>query len=972
MQALAAPGTILAAEATHRLVEGHVRSEATGPLEVRGVSEPVRAYRLLGPQRRTRLEARAERGLTALVGRERELEILRDRLARARAGHGQVVGIVGEPGVGKSRLVHEFRASMADETLAVLQGDCRPHATPYAPIAEALRSAFGIGSDAGPAEVEDNLRRGVMSADPALTETFPLLREVCGLPADETTRGLDPRTRRQRTFEAIRAIVVAVSLGRPHAIVIEDLQWIDQTSEECLAFLVESLAGMRVLLLTTSRPGHAVRWADRAYFTQVALDVLDEEGTAAVLAACLGTRALPAGLARLVHDKVEGNPLFVEEVARALLERGTLVPSDGGVRWAGAPAVDVPATGQDIIRARIDALPEAAKRVLQTAAVIGRRFPGRLLARVAERPGELEEHLVTLRHAELIHETRVFPEAEYAFKHGMVQEVAYDTLLARRRRELHAATGRALEDLLRDRVAEQYEMLAHHFFTAGDRPKAIEYLTKSGERAAAVFAGLEAAARYEQALALVDAQDRARRAQLLHRIAEVSFFHRDPETTVRYSHSALEAHERLGDRRGAMGMHLNLAGIYMSQGWDGAREDRALGHLEAAAAIAEDDPDSVQKGLIFQRTAHLYLHRGAPATALAWAKRAVDLFTRIGVPMGTALGTASSYVGRVDEGVAYNEANWPGVVKMGNPLVISILAHELTLTLALARAPGRARAAGERGLQEFLALPAERRNAYFESMIRRPLALALILAGHAAPAAGECRFVDEVSAETLLGCFWEDTAAVALHWFRQGDWERARRVAERTIAVMTERNQVAAVSACAYVLGCLDLAEGRRAEAEARLARSLEICRGGGNVLFELWVLPVLGELYLETDRRDRAAGCVDRGEALLRPAGSWYGLPAGIHLARGMLARERREWVAAEAAFERAVEVNREHDLPWDEAKALSEWGRMLVARAAPGDRARARERSGAALDLFERVGARRHAEEVRRLAAASAAGGC
>jgi class 3 adenylate cyclase len=783
MQALAEPGTILIAEATHRLVEGYVRSEPLGPLEVKGKSEPVPTFRLVSRRRRTRLEAHAERGLTELVGRRRELEILQDRLDQARSGRGQVVGIVGEPGAGKSRLVYEFRRMFAGERVTMLTGDCvaSGQMTPYFPVIDVLKSSFHIDDGDNPLQVEEKLRRGVHQLDPALESVLLSLRDLFPLPANEPTGGGDPRSKRQKTFEAIRALTMAASQRRPQMIVIEDLHWIDQTSEDYLAFFVDSLANIPVLLVTTCRPGYAVRWADRTWFTGIALDLLTENGTAAILAARFGVSDLPPSLAALVHQKAEGNPLFVEEIAGSLLERGAIVRRNGGLAWSGAGIVDVPATGQDIIRARIDQLEEPVKRTTQIASVIGREFSLTLLREVAEQPSEVERHLDRLKRLELVYETRFFPEVVYAFKHALIQDVAYQTLLVRRRRELHAATGRALEALHGDRAADHAEVLARHFSAGDERAKALEYLTIAGNRAAAVFADREAAALYERALPLIGEDDLARRAACLHKLALATFYD-NIDATVRYGTSALELHERLGDRRNAMAMHAHVATTYMA-GWDAAREDSALGHLEAAAAIAAEDPDSVEKGLVYQRIGHLYLHRGEPAIAFAWAQRAVGVFDRLEVTMGTCIGTATAYQGRLYEGIGYNESNWERVVEAGNPLIIGVLAHELLVTLALARDVPRAKAYGKRALAAILrALAAQKQPAEHFQLVRLPPDPRLRpLARPNRPA--EAEIVERIEARTLppaAGRMRQQSASlccVAVKWR-----PRARRSSARSLA----------------------------------------------------------------------------------------------------------------------------------------------------------------------------------------------
>ncbi|MBI4609543.1 MAG: AAA family ATPase [Candidatus Rokubacteria bacterium] len=963
MQTLAEPGTILVTEATHRLVEGHVRSEALGPVQVKGRSEPVSVHKVTGRRRaRTRLDVSAERGLTPLVGRERELGLLQDCFARVKAGRGQVVGIVGEAGVGKSRVLYEFKRLLEGERVTWLEGHCVSYgqATPYLPVLEILRTNFHVEEEDNPLQIGEKLRQGFRVLDPNLEGILPFLGELFGLPLDdEVLKKLDPKTKRQKTFEAIRALTMAGSQRRPHVVIVEDLHWIDKTSEDYLAFLIDSLAGMPLLLLTTQRPGYSVRWADKTYYTQIALDLLTDVDTEVMLAQLLGARELPADLTRLVREKAEGNPLFVEEITRSLLERGVLVRSNGQVRWSQEARVEFPPTAQDIIRARVDHLEEPVKRALQTAAVIGRDFGPSLLARVSEAHAELDRHLQALKRLELIHEIRFFPEPEYSFKHAVIRDVAYESLLVHQRKGIHRLIGEAIEELYPDRLAEQYEILARHFSAADEREKALEYFEKAGDKAARAVALGEALALYEGALALVDPDNPMKKADLLVKLANVSTFvtsDAEADRVLAHAESALPFFERLGDKRSLLNTHLNVAALYIGGYWDATREDKALEHLEAAAALAEGDPDSVEKGLTYQRTAHLYLHRGQPATAIPWAQRAADLFARLRVPIGTALGTALTYTGQIDEGIAYNEKNWEPVLKVGNPLVIAILGHELSLTLALARDVPRAREWGERALSELL----KTQSIVFHGLLRRPLALIYTLSGDVSRAEEHYQAARAIQAKTKVGCYWEDAAAMGFYPFRRGEWDTAEEYLERMVPMYQEMNQLAAVAAYSFTLGSLNLGRGNHSRAEELFLRSLKICRDGGNVLFELWVLPVLVELYLKIGQMAKAAENVARGFELLKPGQNWYGLAGPVYLAKGMFGSASRNWEEATSAFEKAVAINRQYQLPWDEAEALYEWGLMHLARGEAGDREAAREKLNRSLEIFQHVGAKKDVEKV------------
>jgi predicted ATPase len=558
MQALAAPRTILLTEATHRLVAGYIRSEALGPVEVKGQRAPIQVYKVLGRRQwRSRLEMSAERGLTPLVGRQRELDLLHDCLGQAEGGCGQVVGIAGEAGVGKSRLLYEFHTALPTGRVHWLIGHCVAHGqtTPYLPLLEILRTNFQIDAEDNPLQIQEKLRQGVHLLDQSAVGALPFLEALFGLPgADEALRHLEPKDRRQQTFEAIRALAIAGSQRRPHVLVCENLHWLDQTSEDCFARLIESLAGFPILLLTTHRPGYTVRWADKTYYTQITPDLLTNAEAEAMVATLLGSRTLPPGLLQFIQEKAGGNPLFIEEVTQALVERGLLVQEHGGFTWTGDAEVAFPDTIQDIMRARLDRLQEPVKRTAQTAAVIGREFGLRLLARISERAEEIQRDLGTLKQVELIHETRLFPELAYRFKHAVIQDVAYESLLVQRRQALHGAIGEAIEDLYADRLEEQVALLAYHYARSMHQDRAMAYALRAGDRAARLYARAEATTYYAQALTMAQAlapSPEAQQAQIdaILKLAAVGMTRQDLERDEQNLAQARTLAEALADER---------------------------------------------------------------------------------------------------------------------------------------------------------------------------------------------------------------------------------------------------------------------------------------------------------------------------------------------------------------------------------------------------------------------------------------
>ena len=593
VQALAEPGTVLITEATHRVVEGYVRSEPLGPTTVKGRSEPVSIFKVTGRRRgRTRLEVSAERGLTQLVGRERELALLHDCLARAKAGRGQVVGIVGEPGVGKSRLLYEFRKSLEGERVTWLDGHCVAYGqtTPYLPVLDILRANFQIEEGDNPLQIREKLRQGLRLLDPALEVILPFLCELLGLPAEgESLKYLDPKDKRQKTFEAIRALTMAGSQRGPLVIIVEDLHWIDKTSEDYLAFLIESLAGMAHLLLTTHRPGYAVRWADKTYYTQIPLDLLTESEAETMVGALLGSRDLPSDLIRIIREKAEGNPLFVEEVTTSLLEQGVLVRTNGRISWTGGKAVEFPATIQDIIRARIDRLEEPVKRTVQTAAVIGREFGLRLLTRISEMAEEVPRYLDTLKHLELIHEKRFFPELEYIFKHAVTQDVAYQSLLVQKRKELHGAIGRAMEELYASKLEERASILAYHYGRSDHADKAIEYALLAGDCAARLYANAEARIFYQQALTMAQARAPAQEAERLQidamvKLASVALTREHWDQDLANLHRARSLAGQLPDRPRLSRVLYWLGRVHYTTG----KVDTSVEYAQEALRLAEE------------------------------------------------------------------------------------------------------------------------------------------------------------------------------------------------------------------------------------------------------------------------------------------------------------------------------------------------------------------------------------------------
>ena len=504
MEQLATPGSILLTPATLRLAEGFVATKSLGAVAVKGLLDPLEVHVLTGiGAARTRLQAGARRGLTPFVGRDDELAQLRRKQQRAREGHGQVAAIVAEPGVGKSRLLYELTRSASAEDWLVLECGALSYGKSmgYLPVISLLKSYFEIGEQDSLELISDKVTTKLGALDRALEPTLPALLALLDAPVEDATwLTLDPSQRRQRMLDAVRHLLLRQARRQPVLLIFEDVHWIDAETQALLDSLVESLGSARILLLVTYRPEYRHAWAGKSYFVQMRLDALAAESTAELLDALLGKDAALAPLKRLLVRR--GNPFFLEETVRTLVETKALEGSLGEYRIIRpVETIEVPATVQIILAARIDRLSTDDKHLLQVAAAVGRHVPFSLLRAIVDLSDEvLRKSLYRLQAAEFVYETGLFPDLEYSFKHALTQDVAYSSMLHEQRRELHAAIVEAIEALYHNRLGEQVERLAHHARQGEVWVKALHYLHQAGTKVFLRSANREAATYFEQAL----------------------------------------------------------------------------------------------------------------------------------------------------------------------------------------------------------------------------------------------------------------------------------------------------------------------------------------------------------------------------------------------------------------------------------------------------------------------------------------
>ena len=507
MEQLALPGTIVVTPFTLALVEGLVAVTSLGAVPVKGLAEPLEVFEVTGVgAARTRLHAAARRGLTRFVGRDSELEQLWRAQELAGKGRGQVAAVVGEAGVGKSRLVYELTHSHRMQGWLILEAASVSYgkATSYLPVIALLKSYFKIQDRDDLREIREKVTGKLLALDRTLEPTLPALLSLLDVPVEDTAwETMVPEERRRKTLDGVKRLLLREAHEQPLVVVFEDLHWIDGETQALLDGLVESLGSARLLLLVNYRPEYQHTWTGKTYYSQLRLDALHPESAADLLDVLLGEDASLASLKQLLVKR--GNPFFVEETVRTLVETGALAGERSQYRLVQPiGAIQIPSTVQAMLAARIDRLSPEAKRLLQVASVIGKDVPFVLLREIAEGPEEqLRSGLAHLQTAEFLHETVLFPDLEYSFKHALTHEVTYGGLLQERRRALHARIVEALEQLYQDRLGEQIERLAHHAVRGDMGERAVDYLRQAGLKAAGRSALHDARIWFEQALDLL-------------------------------------------------------------------------------------------------------------------------------------------------------------------------------------------------------------------------------------------------------------------------------------------------------------------------------------------------------------------------------------------------------------------------------------------------------------------------------------
>jgi class 3 adenylate cyclase/tetratricopeptide (TPR) repeat protein len=805
MEQLARPSTVLIAPATLDLVEGFVDVKSVGSVPVKGRREPVEVYELsgIGPAR-TRLQAAARRGLTRFVGRDAEIEVLRRSLEHAGAGHGQAVAIVGEAGVGKSRLVWEFTRSHRTHGWLVLESGSVSYgrATPHLPVIELLKAYLRIQERDDQREIRERVAGKLLTLDRTLEPLLTPLLALLDVPVDDAAWGaLDPPQRRQRILEAVKRLLLREGQDRPLVLLFEDLHWIDSESQALLDGLTESLPTARVLLLVSYRPEYQHAWGSKTYYTQLRIDALPPESAEELLAALLGQDGTLEPLKRVLIERTQGNPFFLEESVQTLVETKVLVGDRGAYRMTKAPeAWQIPATAQAILAARIDRLPPDDKQLLQAASIIGKDVPFTLLQVIVDVPeNSLRRGLSHLQAAEFLYETSLFPDLEYTFKHALTHEVAYGSVLQDRRRALHARIVEAIEALHPDRLAEQVERLAHHAFRGEVWEKAVTYLRQAGAKALARSAYREAVTCFEQALAAL---------------------HPLPDT-----HQKIER---------AIDLRLDLRQSLFPLG----ELATGLGYLREAEGLAGTLDDPRRLGWVSAYMCGHHVHAGGHVTEVrTLAQRVEAIAERLG---DVSLQIAAQYYLAA---ASHLSGDYRGTEHVCRKLMQLLHGQPTRERFGLVTAPAvwfraqLARALAERGVFD-------EGEAHGEEAIRIAEAL-------------------DHPFSVAVGC-----VKLAYLKSVRGELNQAARLLERAVAQCREWNFTSHTPIAMASLGHVYAWSGRMEEGISLLQQALTAYERAGIGYYHSLSVERLGEAYLLADQVDDARTCADRAVMLARGRG--------------------------------------------------------------------------------------------------------
>ena len=602
IEEIAESGTTYVTEDTFRLTDGIFRFEGLGSREIKGKEKPIKVYRVLAPSSsRTRFDVSSELGLTPFAGRDRELELLIDGLERTKDGRGQAFSIIAEAGLGKSRLLYEFRKSIATENVNFLEGKCLSYSrnVAYHPMIDILKSIFRIQESDGDVDIRKRIAMGIKDMAADESSILPYLLGLLSVKESGVEDILlSAEAKRHLIMDALKHVVLKGSESRPTIMAIEDLHWSDNSSEEFLKYLLENISGANVLLIFTYRPEFIHTWGGKTYHNQINLNRLSNREILKMVTYLLGTHRIDGNLEELLLEKTDGVPFFVEELIRSLKDLKAIEKKDNTyflTERFGAAAI--PSRIQDVIMARVDSLPEGVKKALQIGSVIGREFSHELLRRIVGLPEkELLAQLAILKDSELIYERGIYPESNYIYKHALTQEAVYHSLIKSVRQKYHKVTAEILEKHFMKISESEPELLGYHYTEAEMPEKAIQYWRRAGSRAAERSAYVEAIEHMKKGLSVLESHPDNTNRQRYELIFQIGL---GQAITVTKGHGASETEEaflrakelcqKVGEPAQIFDAALGLRRIYFTRGRFKKTKEFSMQLLDIAHELQENN-----------------------------------------------------------------------------------------------------------------------------------------------------------------------------------------------------------------------------------------------------------------------------------------------------------------------------------------------------------------------------------------------
>jgi len=570
MESLAEPGTTYVSDDTFKLTEGLFRFEALGEKEIKGKEKPLKVYQVIAPSsRRTRFDVSAERGLTPFVGRERELELLLDGFERSKEGRGQAISIISDAGIGKSRLLYEFRKAVTNEYVTFLEGRCLSYSrnVAYHPVVDVLKANFDIQDNDTDQEIREKVTRGLQFMKVDEASTLPYLLELLSLKESGIDKiPMSPEARKDRTLEALKRIVLKGSELRPLIMAVEDLHWMDRSSEDAFKDLLESISAAKVFLIFTYRPEFIHTWGSRSYHSQVTLNKLSNRESLAMATYMLGTPNIDRDLEDMILQKTEGIPFFLEEFIKSLKDLKVIEKKDHTYQLSkDIQKLTIPSTIQDVIMARVDNLPEGAREVLRTGSVIEREFSYDLIKRVTGLPEkELLSHLSTLKDSELLFERGIYPDSAYIFKHALTREVVYDSILTKKKKQLHEKIAGIMEDIYKDDICYHYGVLSGHCIASENYEKGAEYTRLEAKKYHKAGSYRDAVSYAKKSIACLERLPQTEHIQK--KIIDTRVMLSSYYLSLNYHFEAKEAVEPIVDLAVGLNYYKRMPGIYTAIG----------------------------------------------------------------------------------------------------------------------------------------------------------------------------------------------------------------------------------------------------------------------------------------------------------------------------------------------------------------------------------------------------------------------